>query len=103
MTSDMDIVIALASGVSPLAVVNMALNKITGKISTDDESQERLHTDEWPEYTKLYSAAKEYDTDVLVQLLSAIPRLEKRTRLVLLRPPLDSMCKLLSLRGPEGY
>ena len=105
----MDIVMALVLGGSPLAVVYKALNKITGKISTDDESQERLHTDDWHDYAILYSAVVEYDTDELVQLMSAIPSLEKRTRLVLLRPPLvlrpplDSMCKLSSSRGLEGY
>ena len=67
-----------------------------------NESQDNLHMDEWSEYKRLYCAAKELDSDHLAQLLSAIPSLEKRARLVTLHPPqLIGLFKLKEHRGRQ--
>ena len=73
----MDIVIE--AGVSlGQAVITAAIKKFAGKNLTGAyENREPLRMDEWLEY-------KRHDTDKLRQLLSAIPCLEMRRRLVIL-------------------
>ena len=109
-----------------LAAIRKIVNITNGKIFTDsnssqhhdkknesdendesednypNESQDNLHMEEWSEYKRLYCAAKEHDTDQLAQLLSEIPSLEKRARLVTLHPPqLIGLFKLKEHRGRQ--